>query len=704
MPTTTSDVIDFEKRGANGAIGLITINNPPANALSFAVVKGALEALNACLDDDGIKAVVLTGAGRMFVAGADIREFSIPRPDDVPELNTVIDACEASPKPVVAAINGIAFGGGLELAMGCHYRLISAAAQVGQPEVNLGIIPGGGGTQRLPRLAGIDAALRMCVYGKPIKAEKAGELGIADEVVEGDIVERALAFAGEVADQPPRRTGEQTDKLAGLDRDKLEEIREDIKRKQRGVMAPLVAVDMIEAAATKPFEEGLRAERDEFVKLRDSDQSAAMRYMFFAEREAAKIPDIGKDVATRKIEKAAIVGSGLMGGGIAMNFANAGIPVTVLDVDRGALDAGLAKVKENYDGSVSRGRMTEEQVTEKTGLITGTTDYADLADADIVIEAALEDMDLKKRIFATLDETCKPDAILASNTSSLDIDEIAAATNRPDKVVGMHFFSPANVMKLVENVRTAKASKESLATLMRLSKGLGKTGVMVGVGDGFVGNRMYHVAARIAEFLVEEGAMPWDIDDALHDWGFAMGPFAVNDLAGIDVRVAIRAGQKNLYPGRREPVIVPKLYGMGRYGRKTGKGWYDYSEDRKGKPDAEVEALILETSKELGIERREFSRSDIIQAYLAALANTGAHVLDEGLAIRSSDIDVIWNHGYGFPRRRGGPMFHADLVGLEKFLAKAAELHEAYGDWVKPAELLKSYAAEGKKFSDFKAG
>ena len=458
MPTTTSDVIEFEKRGA---IGLITINNPPANALSFAVVKGALEALDACLGDDGIEAVVLTGAGRMFVAGADIREFSIPRPDDVPELNAVIDACEASPKPVVAAINGIAFGGGLELAMGCHYRLISAAAQVGQPEVNLGIIPGGGGTQRLPRLAGIDAALEMCVYGKPIKADRAGELGIADEVVEGDIVARAIAFAGEVAGLPPRRTGEQTGKLAGLDKARLDEIREDIKRKQRGVMAPLVVVDMIEAAAAMPFEEGLKAEREEFVKLRDSDQSAAMRYMFFAEREAAKIPGIGKDVAAQKIEKAAIVGSGTMGGGIAMNFANAGIPVTVLDVDQGALDAGLARVKENYGGSVSRGRMTEEQAAEKMGLIAGTTDYADLADADIVIEAALEDMDLKKKIFATLDGTCKPDAILASNTSSLDIDEIAAATGRPDKVVGMHFFSPANVMRLVENVRTAKASRKA---------------------------------------------------------------------------------------------------------------------------------------------------------------------------------------------------------------------------------------------------
>ena len=701
MPTTTSDVIDFDKRGT---VGLITINNPPANALSFAVVKGALEALDACIGDDGIEAVVLTGAGRMFVAGADIREFSIPRPDDVPELNAVIDACEASPKPVVAAINGIAFGGGLELAMGCHYRLISSAAQVGQPEVNLGIIPGGGGTQRLPRLAGIEAALEMCVYGKPIKANKAGELGIADEVVEGDIVERAIAFAGEVAGRPPRRTGEQTGKLAGLDKARLDEVREDIKRKQRGVMAPLVVVDMIEAAAAMPFEEGLKAEREEFVKLRDSDQSAAMRYMFFAEREAAKIPGIGKDVAARKIEKAAIVGAGTMGGGIAMNFANAGIPVTVLDVDQGALDAGLARVKMNYDGSVSRGRMTEEQAAEKMSLIAGTTDYADLADADIVIEAALEDMDLKKKIFATLDETCKPDAVLASNTSSLDIDEIAAATARPDKVVGMHFFSPANVMRLVENVRTAKASKESLATLMQLSKGLGKTGVMVGVGDGFVGNRMYHVASRIAEFLVEEGAMPWDVDEALYDWGFAMGPFAVNDLAGIDVRVAIRAAQKSLYPGRREPVIVPRLYEMGRYGQKTGKGWYDYSEGRRGKPDPEVEALILEASKELGIERRDFSRSDIIQAYLTALANTGAHVLDEGLAIRSSDIDVIWNYGYGFPRRRGGPMFHADLVGLDKVLAKAGELHEAYGDWVKPAELLKSCAAEGRKLKDFKAG
>ncbi len=699
-----SDVIDFEVRGA---IGVITINNPPANALSFAVDKGLHEAVQRCTADDAIKAMVITGGGKMFVAGADISEFGKPRPDDVPELNDVIEGIEASDKPVVAALNGLALGGGLELAMSCHYRLAAPTIQVGQPEVKLGFIPGAGGTQRLPRLAGVEAALDMIVGGDPIKAQKALELGIVDELVEGDVVARAVEFAEEVAAKggAPRRTGEQTDKISGVDKSVFDAYRRKIAPKSRGLAAPYECIRMVEVAATLPFAQGLEEERKAFVTLRDSDQAAAMRYMFFAEREVAKVPDVPRDVQPMKIASAAVVGSGTMGGGIAMCFANAGVPVTVTDISQEALDAGLAKVKANYEGSVSRGRLTQAQMDERLGLISGSVGYDGAKEADIVIEAVFEDMDLKKKIFADLDAVMKPEAILASNTSTLDINELAAVTKRPDKVVGTHFFSPANVMKLLENVRTETASKETIATVMQLSKVLGKVGVLVGVGDGFVGNRLLGFASRIAEFMVEEGALPWQVDKVLYDFGFPMGPFAVSDMAGVDIRYLSRQGQLKLYPGRRNPVLTDKLYEMGRLGQKTGKGWYLYKDgSRKGEPDPEIEKLIAETSKELGIDRRPFSDEEILANYLCALSNTGAHVLDEGLAIRASDIDVIWLYGYGFPRQHGGPMFHADLVGLDKVLAKTEAMFQLYGDWMKPAGLLKTFAAEGKKFKDYKAG
>ncbi len=694
-----SDVIEFRKEGA---VGVITINNPPANALSFAVVKGLAEHTTACMNDETCDAVIVTGAGKMFVAGADIREFNMTRPDDVPEFHDLMKVIEEGSKPIVAAVNGIAFGGGLELAMGCHYRIIAPGALVGQPEVKLGIIPGAGGTQRLPRLAGVETALDMIVGGDPVRAEKAVELGIADELAGEDLLAHAVAYALEKVADGPRPTGGITSRLGAVDPKYFEEYRLKIAARTRGQEAPLECINAVEVAATKPFEEGLAHERDVFVRLRDGDKSKAMRHMFFAEREVAKIPGITKQTPVQKIEKAAVIGSGTMGGGIAMNFANAGIAVNLVDVSDEALTAGLEKIRGNYAGSVSRGRLTQDKMDERMALISSTTSYSDLADTDIVIEAVYEDMDLKKKIFGELDVACKPETILASNTSSLDINEIGAATSRPDKVCGAHFFSPANVMKLMENVRTAAASDETIATLMKLSKTLGKTGVLVGVGDGFVGNRMLHVAARIAEFMVEEGALPWEVDQVIYDFGFPMGPFSMNDLAGIDVRYSIRQEQLKLYGDRRQSVILDRVYETGRYGQKTNGGWYTYEEgSRNGTPEPIIEDIIVKTSAELGFQRRPFSNEEIFERYVYALINTGAKVLEEGLALRASDIDVIWHYGYGFPRYRGGPMFYADLVGLDKIYDKVSQFHEDYGDWMKPSDLLKSLAGKGKGFADY---
>jgi 3-hydroxyacyl-CoA dehydrogenase len=697
-----TDVVKFEKQGA---IGVITIDYPPANALSFAVKKGLSEHFYACLEDDDCKGMVITGAGRMFVAGADIGEFGMATPEGVPELENFIREIEVAPKPVVAAINGMALGGGMELAMGSHYRIAAPSVSVGQPEVHLGFIPGGGGTQRLPRLIGVEKALEMIVGGNPIDAATALKYGAIDEVVEGDLVARAVELAEQKADsgETPRQTGAQTDKISNVDPQIFEDWRKKVAPKSRNMESPFECINTVEASTKMDIVEGLAFERKTFVRLMMTAEAKSMRHMFFAERGVTKIPDVPKDTAIQEINKAAIIGSGTMGGGIAMNFANVGIPVVVVDIAQDALDAGLEKVKANYAGSVSRGRISQEKMDQCMSLISGTTDYADLADVDIVIEAVFEEMGLKKKIFAELDKVCKPEAILASNTSTLDINEIATATNRPDKVCGTHFFSPANIMKLMENVRTKDSSKETIATIMALAKKIRKIGVLVGVGDGFVGNRMLHPSARIAEFMVEEGALPWQIDKVIYDFGFPMGPFAMNDLAGIDVRYLVRQEQKKLYGDRRQSVVLDRMYETGRYGQKTKAGWYTYEDgNRKGEPDPFTEDLIVKTSAELGFERRDFSDEEILETYLYAMINTGAMVLEEGLAIRAADIDVIWHYGYGFPRYWGGPMFYADLIGLPKIYEKVCELNERYGDWVKPSALLKSLAEEGKGFGDYK--
>jgi len=695
------DVIKFEKQGS---IGVITINNPPANALNFAAKKGILDHIRSCMDDNTFKAVVLTGEGLIFVAGADIREFGKQTPDGVPELEDIIQDIENSPKPVIAAINGLALGGGMELAMGCHYRLAAPTVKVGQPEVHLGFIPGGGGTQRLPRLVGVELALELIVTGNPIEVAKVYEAGAVDEIVDGDLVARAVEYAEQKADsgEELRRTRSLDRKVTNVDPQIFADWRKKIATKSRNMASPFECINTVEASTTMSFDDGLANEREVFVRLRDSTEGKAMRYMFFAEREVAKIPDVPKETPIGEIKKAAIIGSGTMGGGIAMNFANVGIPVVVVDVDQNALDAGLQKVKNNYESSFSRGRITEDEMNQCIGLISGTTDYADLADVDIVIEAVFEDMALKKKIFSKLDEVCNPQAILASNTSTLDINELATATRRPEKVCGTHFFSPANVMKLLENVRAEKTSKETVATIMGLAKKIKKTAVLVGVGDGFVGNRMLHISARIAEFMVEEGALPWQIDKIIYDFGFPMGPFSMNDLAGVDVRFLIRQEQKKLHGDRRQSVIIDKVYETGRYGQKTNAGWYTYKEgSRKGEPDQLIEDLIIRTSAELGFKRRKFSNEEILETYLYSMINTGAKVLEEGLAVRSSDIDVIWHYGYGFPRYWGGPMFYADLIGLPKVFEKVSELNNKYGDWVEPSNLLKTLAEQGKGFKDY---
>ena len=696
-----TDVINFEEKGS---IGVITINNPPANAISFATREGLSQHLKACMNDEDCKAVVITGEGRIFVAGADISEFGKETPEGVPELEDLIQDIEQSPKPVVVAMNGLALGGGMELAMSCHYRLAAPTIEVGQPEVNLGFIPGGGGTQRLPRLVGVELALEMIVIGKPIDAKRAFEAGAIDEIVEGDLLARAIEFAEEKADsgQEPRRTCELNEKVTNIDPQIFEDWRKKIAKKSRNMASPFECINTGEASTTMDFKAGLENERAVFVRLLDSNEAKSMRYMFFAERTVAKIPDIPKDIPIQKINKSAIIGSGTMGGGIAMNFANAGIPVVVVDVDQVSLAAGLEKVRNNYAGSVSSGRIKQDDMDKCLNLISGTTDYKDIADVDIVIEAVFEDMDLKKKIFTELDKVCKPETILASNTSTLNINEIASVTKRPDKVCGTHFFSPANIMKLLENVRTEKSSKATIATIMGLAKIIRKTGVLVGVGDGFVGNRMLHISARIAEFMVEEGALPWQVDKVIYDFGFPMGPFAMNDLAGVDVRFLIRQEQKKLYGSRRQSVIIDRVYETGRYGQKTSAGWYKYADGiRKGEPDQIIEDLIIRTSAELGYERRKFSNKEILETYLYSMINTGAKVLEEGLAIRSSDIDVIWHYGYGFPRYWGGPMFYADLIGLPEVYKKVCDLNKKYGDWVEPSNLLKRLAEEGKGFKDF---
>jgi len=688
-------LVDFTK---HGEVGVITIDNPPVNALSHGVREGLKTALDRALADGGVASIALLCAGRTFSAGADITEFG--KPVTPPGLREVIDAFEASAKPVVAALHGTAFGGGFELALGCHYRIAAATAKVGLPEVKLGLIPGAGGTQRLPRLAGIEAALKMIVDGNPVSAERAKAMGVVDEIAEGDLARAAIAFAQRLADEsrPPRPTSALL--VPPAKAGAFEELEKGIAKKQRGFVAPFRAIEAVRAAAVEPFAEGMRLERDLFVQLMASPESRAQRHVFFAEREVAKIPGLPADTPTREIRTAGVVGAGTMGGGIAMCFVNAGIPVALIESTEEALDRGLSTIRHNYANSVARGSLRQEDMDRRMALLQASTDYANLSKADVILEAVFEEMALKKEVFAKLDAVAKPGAILASNTSYLDVDEIAAATKRPGDVLGMHFFSPANVMKLVENVRGERSSPDVLATAQKLGKRIGKVPVMVGVSDGFVGNRMLTKRMREAYFLLEEGALPWQVDKVLYDFGFPMGNFAMSDLAGLDVGWRNRKSKLDrLTPRERECDILDRICEMGRYGQKTGAGFYRYDEKRNPSPDPLIEKLIVEHSQRRGIARREIADREILERCMYVMVNEGAKILEEGVAARPHDVDIVWIYGYGFPVYRGGPMFWADEVGLPKVLEGILHYRESVGaQYWEPAPLIERYVKEGRGF------
>jgi 3-hydroxyacyl-CoA dehydrogenase len=687
-------------------IAVITINNPPVNALSPGVPEGISEALDQIAGDGSVKAAVLIGGGRTFVAGADIKEFgkmTSGKPRGAGLLSLLLKV-EDSLKPVIVAIHGTAFGGGMELAMAGHYRVAVATAQFGQPEVRLGLIPGAAGTQRLPRLAGVTKAVEMCASGNPINAEEALKLGIIDRIIEGDLLSEALAFAREVAGKAALRTRERNEKLGSAAENAVifSAARETAAKKQRGLLAPAKAIDAVEAATKMPFEEGCKFEQELFLECLFSEQSKSLIHVFFSEREAAKIPDIPKQTNSVPIHSAAVVGAGTMGGGIAMVLANAGIPVLLKEVDQAALDRGLATIQSNYAHSVRRGRFSQQVAEQRLKRITPTLAYDDFSNVDLVIEAVFEGMALKKEVFKELDRVCKPGAILASNTSTLSIDEIATATSRPQSVIGTHFFSPANVMRLLEIVRGKASSKEVVATCMQLSKTLGKVGVLVGNCRGFVGNRMFGPYRREAQFLVEEGAGIEAVDQALSDFGMAMGPLATGDLAGLDVGWRIRKEYRHLeVPGTRQPFVEDRFCELGRYGQKTRAGWYKYDDQRRASPDPAVGELIRKWVAEAGIVQRQISAAEITDRCLYALVNEGARILEEGIALRASDIDIIYINGYGFPAHRGGPMWYADAVGLKQVYGQVSEFHRQQGEIWQPAPLLKQLAEQGKKFAEF---
>ena len=693
-----SSVVSYR---AHGSTGVITIDSPPVNALSVAVRQGLLDTLREGVADGGVDALVLICAGRTFIAGADITEFD--NPPESPWLDEVIAAFEASPKPILAAIHGTALGGGLETALGCHYRVAVPSAKCGLPEVSLGLVPGAGGTQRLPRLIGPAAALEMIASGVPIGAARALELGLVDQLVEGDLLEGALAFAQGLPKAPEslRRVRDLNDKLAGIDAGIFNAARKDFGKKRRGFDAPQRAIDCVEIATKTDIDEGLRQERTIFDGCLHSDQSKAQRHIFFAERTASKIPDVPKDTPIRPLKSGAVIGAGTMGGGIAMNFANAGIPVYLVDATQEGLDRGLAVIHKNYASGVKKGRMTQAQMDATMALITPTLSYADLASVDIVIEAVFEEMDLKKTVFKELDAVCKPGAVLATNTSTLDINEIAASITRPEDVIGLHFFSPANIMRLLEIVRGDKTSKEVIATAFALSKAIRKVGVLVGVCDGFVGNRMVHPYIREALFLLEEGATPSQVDEAIFNFGMAMGPHAMSDLAGLDVGWRIRKRQAATRPAEeRYSEIADKICELGNYGQKTGRGFYQYDPvTRAATPDPEAEALCVSEAERKGITRRAISNEEIVERCVYALINEGARILEEGIALRASDIDIIYVYGYGFPAFRGGPMCYADQIGVDKVHERVAAFYKDHGALWEPAPLLAKLAREGGSFS-----
>lgn len=687
-------VTDLSK---DGDIAVITLNSPPVNALSAPVRDGLADGFKQAIADPAVKAIVLICDGRTFIAGADISEFG--KASKGASLFDVQEAMESSPKPVIAAIHGTALGGGLEVALCAHYRVAVPSAKCGLPEVKLGLLPGAGGTQRLPRIVGPEAALNMVTSGEHVGAKQCLDVGLVDAVVEeGKLRESAIAFAKKVLTEhrPLKKVRENNTKVEAA-RGKPEifaNFRKENGRKFRGFLAPEYNIRCIEAAVNQSFEEGLKTERKLFMELMTGNQSAAQRYVFFAERQAWKIPDVPDDTPTIPVKKVGVIGAGTMGGGISMNFLNAGIPVTIVEMKQEALDRGLSVIRKNYENTAKKGRMTQDDVEKRMSLLKGSLNLEDLADSDMVIEAVFERMDIKKDVFAKLDKIVKQGAVLASNTSYLNVDEIASATTRPESVIGMHFFSPANVMRLLENVRGEKTSKPVIATATQIAKKIGKIATLVGVAPGFVGNRMLSQRQREAQKLVMEGAMPWDVDRALFNFGFPMGPFAMSDLAGLDIGWV----KENSKGGTIRDVLCE----MDRRGQKTGAGYYDYDENRNAKPSPVTEKIIADFRAKSGVNSRTITDEEIVERCIYPMINEGAKILEEGKAIRASDIDIVWINGYGWPVYRGGPMFYGDTVGLDKVLAKMKEWHAQMGDAFKPSALLEKMVAEGKRFQDLK--
>jgi 3-hydroxyacyl-CoA dehydrogenase len=682
-------------------VAVLTIDNPPVNALSLSVREGLMESLGRAADDPQVKSLVIIGSRGSFAAGADIKEIASGIVLKSPITREVQARIESLDKPVIAAIEGVALGGGFELALSCHYRIAARGAHVGLPEVKLGLIPGAGGTQRFTRLAGPAAALESITSGAQLAATQALQLGLIDALA-ARLLPEAIEFARQVVAErrPLRLASELTGRIADTDPTLFSEFRKKIELRARGQLAPWRIIDSIEAACTRPKDEAFRLEREYFIECRDSPQRAALVHAFFAEREARRIPGLGADVAPLPIRTAAIVGAGTMGGGIAMCFANAGIPVALLEQSAQALDRGLALIRKNYETSVSRGSLSAERAERAFGLIRGAREDGALSEADIIIEAVFENLAVKQQVFARLDAVAAPHAILATNTSTLDIDSIAAATRRPQQVVGTHFFSPANVMKLLENVRGHATSAQTIATVMALGKTLGKVAVLAGNCEGFIGNRMLMYYGAEAEFLLEEGATPQQIDRVIEGFGFAMGPLAVRDLAGNDVGLQIRKG-RTLPADERWSAILERLVAAGRFGQKSGKGFYRY-EGRTRVPDPEVLALITEVSRELGIRRREIPDEEILARLLHPLVNEGARIVEEGIALRPGDVDVVYINGYGFPAYRGGPMFWGQKTGLTHVVETMRRLCATHGARWRPTALLERLAAAGEGFDSLK--
>lgn len=687
----------------HGAVAVITLNNPPVNGLGLATRTAAVQGIQQALADEAVKAIVITGAGKAFSGGADIKEFNSPKALAEPSLHTLIATVENSAKPVVAAIHTVCMGGGLELALGCHYRVALPGAQIALPEVKLGLLPGAGGTQRLPRVLGLEMALNMIVSGTPVASEKLAATALFDAVYDAgsDLLAQALAFAAKVADVRPLPKVRERQVDYPNHEAFLQFSRNTVKAMAGPFPAPLECVETVAASVTRKFEDGLKFERERFLKLMQTTESKALRHAFFAERVASKVPDVPADTPVRSIKQAAVIGAGTMGGGIAMNFLNAGIAVVLLETRQEALDKGMATICKNYENTLKKGKLTQEKLDQRMALLTGTLSYGDIAQADIVVEAVFEEMGVKESVFRQLDSVMKQGAILASNTSTLDLNRIAGFTSRPQDVIGLHFFSPANVMKLLEIVRGAQTGKDVLATALALAKKLKKTGVVSGVCDGFIGNRMIEQYSRQAGFLLDEGALPEQVDQAIEKFGFAMGPFRMGDLAGNDIGWAIRKRRAVESPEITYSRSADLLCEMGRFGQKTGGGWYDYKAgDRKAYANEQVNAMIVRHSADLGLSRRQISDQEIVERLVYALVNEAAHILQEGIALRASDIDMVYLTGYGFPLFRGGPMLYADTVGLSNVLAAMARYARGYqGEAWKPAPLLVELAAQGKGFN-----